>query len=754
MDELTGSTKSAKLADWRRRLTQLLTAPGTYRFYEIAAAIALICMMVFSWRLVTNYQQSGKLMPAGLTAALLLANLVPAIALLVLVGRRVALSRSNARIPGVSGRIHVRLVALFSLIAAIPTLLVVLFASLLFQSGIEFWFSDRARGMLQNANDLARGYYQQNLRDVGNESVAMASDLRDYLSQTRIDTPEFAEAYSFQVVSRRLNQSAILQVGSDGMPRVAAIVAPDGTNDQANLTSEMIERLNRGENVLVTATANRIEGMTTLDQSAGIYLYTARTSDLLALSQWERAQDVLTDYNQLTVNVQAMQLRFNLALFVISLALVGLAVFVALRFADHLVRPLGELVAAVRTVSTGNFSPRVPDLNGRDEVGLLSRAFNRMAERLEQQTRQLVGANSELEERRIFIETILESVSAGIVSLDQQGAIRLMNETSKSLLLNETAADWIGESLSSISPEFATLVSDDQMNLIAELAGPHGQMTLAVKKRTDPNGMVITFEDITRQLLDQRRAAWSDVARRIAHEIKNPLTPIQLASERLKRKYARQIETDAEMFVQLTDTIGRQVDDLRRMVDEFSSFARMPKPDLRLEKFDELAEQAVFLQKVGSSHIEFDVAKSGNLSLCCDRRQIAQLLTNILKNAIEAIEIRKESSGMDEAGRIALNLAQHGPILTLSVDDNGVGLSDVDIHRLAEPYFTTRKKGTGLGLAVVKKIVEEHFGEMIFAGNDMGGTRLEISFDRYKLALACGVDIDAAGLPKSEPTDA
>jgi len=302
---------------WRRLLVQARRA-NLFLLLELASAGALAGMLLLSWFAVADRSASGQLLPSRLTASLLVGTLVPAMALLVLYGRRMALRRAARSLVGSNGRMHVRLVWLFSLIAAVPTLLVVIFASLLFQSGVEFWFSDNSRGLLENANKLAKGYYEQNLRDVGNEAVAMAGDLHDYLDQAAITSPEFAEGYSFQVVSRRLNESAIVERGPDGKLRTAAIVDPGKAEDRDRISAEAIHRIDAGEGVVVNASAERIEAVTPLDRQRGIFLYAARNSDALALSQWERAQTVLKSYDMLTRRARDLQLRFNLALFTIS----------------------------------------------------------------------------------------------------------------------------------------------------------------------------------------------------------------------------------------------------------------------------------------------------------------------------------------------------------------------------------------------------------------------------------------------------
>ncbi len=718
---------------WWRRLTIALHRANVYLLLELLAVLALAAMIALSWAVITERIDRGTLIPSTLAATLLVGTLFPAMGLIVLFGRRAALRRAARTTMGSTGRLHVRLVWLFSLISAVPTLLVVIFSSLLFQSGIEFWFSDNSRGMLENANKLAQGYYEQNLRDVGNESVAMAGDLRDYLGQATLVSPEFAEGYSFQVVSRRLNESAILQKGPDGKLRTAAIVDPEN-RDRERVSPETLKRLEAGESVVVSASANRIEAVTPLDRAGQIYLYAARSSDALALSQWERARSVLKAYDVLTLRASNLQLRFNLALLAISLSLVGLAVWFALRFADQQVAPLAELVSAARTVGSGNFALRVAHRSGADELGLLGRAFNRMTEQIDRQTRALVGANAQLEERRQFIEKIVESITAGVVSTDRDGTVRLMNSSAQRLLLDSAETGSPTLNLAEAAPQLWAVASAGLTSGIVQY-GKHGELlTLAVKLVRDSAGFVITFEDITRQLLDQRQAAWSDVARRIAHEIKNPLTPIQLATERLRRRYGRQIETDPELFDELINTIIRQVGELRTMVDEFSSFARLPKPVFRNEDAGDLVRQSLFLQEVAHPAIDFIfTGESRPTELHCDRHQVGQAMTNVLKNAVEAIEARAKAAEPDYRGCIEVRIETGARTVTVRVADNGVGLP-ADRERILEPYVTTREKGTGLGLAIVNKIVEEHGGEMGFSAHAGGGTEVTMSFARDPLS--------------------
>jgi two-component system nitrogen regulation sensor histidine kinase NtrY len=369
-----------------------------------------------------------------------------------------------------------------------------------------------------------------------------------------------------------------------------------------------------------------------------------------------------------------------------------------------------------------------------DEIATLGTAFNRMTGRLQEQTGALMAANQQLDTRRAFIEAVLSSVTAGVIALDANGHVLLTNRSAETLLRHGDESIE-GRELAEVSAELAEFLSGETRDADVLVHSAEGQRTLAVKRMRYADGSVLTFDDITDQLSDQRRAAWSDIARRIAHEIKNPLTPIQLAAERLQRRYGEEVTSDPETFGRLTDTIIRQVADLRRMVDEFSNFARMPKPVFREENVHDIARAALFLHEVAHPGISFSLdPPSGEIRLVCDRRQLSQALTNVVKNAVEAIELRRNRGEQNPDGdRIDLAIRREADQLVFDLTDTGVGLPQ-DRERLTEPYMTTRVRGTGLGLAIVKKIVEEHLGEIAFLDRAGGGTRVRIAFDADRLA--------------------
>ncbi len=707
----------------QRRISAFATWLGhapRVRILELGVGTALLLMAVATAALLISQGPESEPLSPVVAATLLVANLLPAAVLMMLIGRRFALKRA-AKLGGAEGGLlHVRLVVIFTLLAAVPALLLSIFASVLFQSGVQFWFSSSAQSMLENAGALAEGYYEEKLRDVGDETIAMAGDIRFTLQQTEPNNPDFLNYYFDQVLRRKLSESAIVSVGPDGRQRTTALVSPEEKQRDSWISESDLKRLGSGEDLVVTVQPDGVVAVTRLFDSPRTYLYASRTVSVPSFKLSEKAQSVLADYRAMESRSRNLQFRFNALIYLVSLLIIGLAVWIALLVADRLVRPINDLVEAAQRIADGDMSARVPEEGLRkDEVGFLSRSFNRMTERLQEQTDNLLAANHQIEERRSFIETILGSVSSGILSVSPDGRILLANRMAERLL-GDSEGDIIGRSFAEVAPHLAQLHSEGKSQAVVQVGDGAEPQTLAVKLNADAGGLVVTFEDISRQLADQRRAAWSDVARRIAHEIKNPLTPIQLAAERLKRRFARQLDDDAEIFEQLTSTIVRQVGDLRNIVDEFSSFARMPKPVFRDENLVDIVSHAAFLFEVANPDIEFVVeADAPVLPIKADRRQLGQAATNIIKNAVESIRARLESDPESEKGRITVSIQPFEKWLRVAIEDNGQGLPEVR-ERILEPYVTTRASGSGLGLAIVSKIVEEHQGELTLADRAEG----------------------------------
>ena len=683
-----------------------------------ALAAAVLIAIATGTYIVLARQGSSPSSPYNpvLIALLLVGNLIAGSALLVLVGRGFARRRAARSPLGGNGQLHVRLVALFSMAAVVPLLLVTIAASLLFQYGAQFWSSGHGQAMLSNARGLVQESYRGELDRVRGEAMAMSGDLAAQLQQSPIGSKSFQDAIFYQTYARNMSEAMI--VGRDDRDPLA-VLNPYGRPLINVVTPAMMAKIDSGAPWVLVEERNRVGAVVPLAYGTHTYLYTSRVFQGALAAQMRRGDAIAKDYAALQSRTRSLQLRFNAALLLISLLIVGIAVWIALQVADRLVRPVGELVGAARQVAAGDLTARVHETKQRDELGTLGRAFNIMTSRLQQQT-------TALDQRRALIEAVMAGVSAGVVATDADRIITIANASAVRLL---GAASLPGQPLVDAAPALDLLVRENGREAIVEVGAEGEGRTLAVRIARGDAGVILTFDDITQQQLDQRRAAWADVARRIAHEIKNPLTPIQLAAERLQRRYGKTVEEGDTVFARLTDTIVRQVGDLRRMVDEFSSFARMPKPVFRDEPLADIARQTLFLHEVAHPAITFDlVAPDPAPHLVCDRRQLAQALTNLVKNAAEAIE-----AGGSKHGGVAITLTQ-GPTRTcIEVADTGIGLP-ADRERLLEPYVTTRARGTGLGLAIVNKIVEEHFGTVTLADRPGGGTVIQLAFDTAALA--------------------
>jgi len=688
---------------------------------EPLAITTMLIMGGIIWSILTHGSPDKPLDPV-LVATLLVGILVPAMALLVLIAQRVARGRSEQSPLGARGGLHVRLVALFSVLAAVPTLLVVIFASLLFQFGMRFWFSDNASVVLQNSYRVVQAYINEHQISLWQEAAAMRHDLLVQLSKAAADDPRWGPYFAQQVAFRHLDQAAVIRVAPDGR-EYPIWFTPLGHRPLAKIVDpKKLAEYNSPE-MHISVLSDRMETVVPLDTTSRVYLWISRAADPAAIRQSARATVAIHDYADFQQRARTLQLKFNALLLAASLFTVGVAIWIAFAVADRLVRPIGELVGAARRVAGGDLAARVPAPNKYDEVGRLAAAFNRMTRRLQEQT----GA---LESRRALTEAVLSGVSAGVISVNRDRAVTLINLSAQALLRTGTVSP-IGQPLSVVAPELERLLDTAERQAVLQLASEGDVRTLAVTVVNAGNGHVLTFDDITQQLADQRHAAWSDVARRIAHEIKNPLTPIQLAAERLQRRYGKDIADDGGTFEKLVSTIVRQVGDIRRMIDEFSSFARMPKPLFRRENMAEIARHSLFLHEVAHPAIRFslDAAEQPPV-MVCDRRQIGQALTNIVKNACEAVEAKH---GEGQGGTIAMTIHVAEGRLLLDLADDGVGLP-AERDRLTEPYVTTRVKGTGLGLAIVRRIVEDHMGTISFADRPGGGTLVHLDFDLNALA--------------------
>ncbi len=677
----------------------------------------------------------------------LLLNLDLAILLLLslVIGRRILLLWLRRR-RGIAGsRLHAQLVALFSVLAVAPAIIVAAFSALVFYLGVQSWFSERVSTAINESLSVAQAYLAEHQQTLRADALSMANDLNREMPRLVDDSPFFNQMVSTQAILRGLSEALIF----DRSGRTLARSNLTFTLQFEQISDNLLEQARQGDVVLLTNEADdRVRALIQLDRFVDTYLLIGRLVEPQVIGHMVRSQGAVAEYQQLESRRSTIQITFTLIYVVVAVLLMLVAVWIGLVFADTLVTPIGALIGAAERVRAGDLTARVEAPAKGDELGKLSRAFNRMTSQLESQQRELIEANRQLDLRRRFTETVLAGVSAGVLGLDENTRINLPNRSATELLGLSLEA-LAGQTLTDVVPEMSDLMAQSRRRPTKLVEGQviiqRGTVRRTLLVRIAPErvqgevrGYVVTFDDVSELLSAQRKAAWADVARRIAHEMKNPLTPIQLSAERLKRKYLKQIESDPETFVTCTDTIIRQVGDIGRMVDEFSSFARMPAPVIQTEDIAQIVEQAVFLQRNAHRRIEFVVSTPPEPPMVqCDARLVSQALTNLLQNAVDAITgARDGGAGRQPKGRVDIGLSTDDTTAIVTVEDNGPGLPAEDRDRLTEPYVTTRSRGTGLGLAIVKKIMEDHGGRLLLADRDGGGARVQLVFQSPEGAAA------------------
>ena len=638
-------------------------------------------------------------------------------------------------------KLHIRLVGLFSLVSVTPAIVVAVFSALFLNFGLQAWFSRQVSTALDQSLVVAEAYMAEHRETIRGHALAMANDLNSQAPFLVQNPGRLRQLVNRLAELRGLSDTAVLT-------RNGRILARSGLNfalELERLPEPVMLRAAAGEVVVLTSEADeRVRALVRLVAFVDAYLYVGRYIESRVLNHVQRVQGAVGQYKQLERRQSGFQITFVLIFVVVALLVLLSSIWVGLAFANQLVRPISGLISAAERVRAGELSARVEEGDEGDEIGSLSRAFNRMTGQLEEQRDELVEANKQLEERRQFTEAVLGGVSAGVIGLAANGLVTLPNRSALSLL-NSSADILTGRSVEDAVPEMMHLLQEAQARpdrLIEEeieLDRGGRKRTLLVRimaENMDGNivGYVVTFDDITALVAAQRTAAWADVARRIAHEIKNPLTPIQLAAERLKRKYMSEVSSEPEIFSACTDTIVRQVNDIRQMVDEFSAFARMPTAVMQPENLQPIVQQAVLLQRVAHPEIEFALDLPNEpVIMDCDSRQLGQCLTNLLKNAAEAIESRDgTAAGAEETGNITVKVRAESGERVIEIEDNGPGLPAENRDRLSEPYVTTRVRGTGLGLAIVSKIMEDHAGEFILSDRKGGGARAVLRFSNVK----------------------
>lgn len=617
-------------------------------------------------------------------------------------------------------RLHGRIVAMFSLVAAVPAVVVAIVSALTLSGGLDRWFSERTKAIIENATLVGRAYLNENAGKLAGDTLAMATDVATQSSLLVTEPQRFNLFFSNQANLRGLPVAYLIRKNRSVVQK-----AETGFSTELPLPPEQVlEQATQSEPLILTPgggpTGGMIGAVVPVANNPDLFLYVARSIDKRILGYLAEAESASADYEIAQIRRAGVQLAFALMYSGVALILLLSAIWFGVSFANRLVEPIRRLIGAADQVGRGNYYVQVPVKPSEGDLAHLGQTFNGMTSALRQQRDEVMSANEQLDQRRRFTEAVLAGISAGVIGLDHDLVVTIATRSAYQLLDLEEGS-LVGRLLGDVVPELAVILTDaSEGNRRAmrevglERRGRPRVFLVRVTSEESPaheRGYVVTLDDISDLVLAQRSAAWADVARRIAHEIKNPLTPIQLSAERLKRRYGSRITEDREVFDQCVDTIIRQVGDIGRMVDEFSSFARMPTAQISRDDLTDTIKQVIFLMRVGNPNVDIVAdLPPDRIEADFDRRLLGQALTNVIKNAVEAVTAIPTQ--VESGGKVTVRLEKRADELIIEVTDNGIGLPKDQRERLLEPYMTTREKGTGLGLAIVAKIVEELAGRI------------------------------------------
>ena len=718
--EQATSAETALAAPAAKRGETRMVGPIAVGLALLSAFVTFIVLADFTPILPTH----------NVVVILLAVNATTVLLLLGVIVREVWQMVQARRSGRAAARLHVRIVGLFSIIAAAPAILVAIVASVTLDRGLDRMFSTRTRAAIENSLIVAEAYLRDHAQFVRADIMVMATDLARDKSTFQQDNTKLRQYLTFQASVRGLAAAIVIDKDLNVIARADLKI----NQTFAMPPRDALPRIGETEPQLVLLPdTNYVAAVIKLHDFGDDYLYLTRLLDPNVVPELQAARESASEYTAIEARRYGVQIAFALMYTVIALTVLLSAVWVGLDFANRLVAPIRRLIGAANVVSTGNLHVRVPVRQSEGDLAQLGETFNRMTHELRSQRDDIVRARDLIDSRRRFTEAVLAGASAGVIGVDGSGCVSILNRSAEKLI-GRTEAETLGRPLTEVFPELADFMAAAQSNARTQdqvtITRNGRERNLSVRITSEQSGesdhgYVVTLDDITELVAAQRTSAWADVARRIAHEIKNPLTPIQLSAERIRRKYGKMIgDDDRAVFDQCTDTIVRQVDDIRRMVDEFSRFARMPKPVIAAEDVADTVRQAVFLMRVGNSEIDIEAEIAEDPMLArFDRRLMSQALTNLIKNATEAIAA-VPSAEIDK-GSIRVFAARDGDDVVIDVIDNGIGLPKENRSRLLEPYVTTREKGTGLGLAIVGRIVEDHGGsiELRDAADRISGQR-------------------------------
>lgn len=696
----------------------------------VVAAVLLIAMLGGLIVQLNDQAQAGLTPQNSIVFMLvLLASMLVLMALIVI--RRAGKLWQQAKDGLIGTRLQSRIIVMFCVIAILPTLIVALFSALFFNFGIQSWFDNRVSSALEDSVGVATAYLNEHKAAIRTDAVGLGQDVQRNLAAAYGNPGAFRRYLTMQTSSRNLSEAVVFN-----RDRVLARTALSFSLIFERLPEIVMNRADQGDAVIFGEDEDKIQAVVKISAAPEFYLMVGRVVDPTVMEHMKAARTTVVQYRALKNDISRIQKQFFAVFVLVALLVLLASIWAGMTLAVRLIGPITKLMAATERVRAGDYSIKVPEGRSNDEIANLGRTFNRMTGQLEAQRRDLMEANRQLDERRRFTEAVLAGVSAGIIAIDSEQRITLHNRTAMELLGVPKGKELFGTQVSQWLPEAAELirqavrkpdrVASGNANIIdgEHRTNLHVQVT-AERLGETIEGFIVTFDDITELVSAQRSAAWADVARRIAHEIKNPLTPITLSVDRLRRKFGEQVSNDKEAYERYLETITRHVRDIGRMVEEFVAFARMPTASFKEGDVVRLMRDSVFSEKTAHEDIEYALhVPNAPAIMTLDETQLGQVFLNLLKNAAEALENK------DGKKRIDISITDTSDAITITVCDNGPGFPTDKISTLTEPYVTTRTKGTGLGLAIVKRSVEEHKGTVLLSNAENGGAQVTLTFTK------------------------
>lgn len=685
----------------------------------------VLLVLSFMFGILTYVTLTGQIIKSIKSVTILLnIDLVLFMLLFLMLMRGIVKTFLQKKKKEASSKLKLKLVFFFGVVAATPAIIVSLFSASFFNLAMQEWFSDKINNVVEETLNVANAYLKEHRQTIAGETLFISNNINSKWFEFSQNMSLLNGVLEKEIVSKGLDEAVVFN-------RLGKVVARAGFNLSLRFEEVpfwALEQAEQGDVAILTGgSMDRIRALVKLNFIEPLYLYIGRFVDPKVLVYIDNAKMAVNDYKDIEKNRSNIEFTFNAIFILASMLLIVASMILGFGFANQLTNPIADLIDVLEKIKKGDLSARVKEPHKKNDMYQLCFAFNKMTEKLQEQRDELIVYNKEIDERRRFIEAVLSGVSSGVISVDVNGNLQVYNLVAAELL-DKDLMKYKGVCIKKILKEFYELINEIKKKQVSEIKK---EINLNDKKffvtlttQNNSLGFIFTFDDITELVNAQKKAAWSDVARRIAHEIKNPLTPIQLSAERLKRKYLNQITQDEEAFVKCTDTIVRQVKDIGMMVDEFSSFARMAAPVLLNENLGKIINDEIFVQKSAYPEIMFVFnTQNKDISMLCDKKQMGRLFNNIFKNAIEAIKIDNQKDGI-----ITINLLKTANKIKIEITDNGIGFPIDNRDKLLEPYVTNKEKGTGLGLAIVQKIVQDHNGKILLTENKNKGAKIILEF--------------------------